>query len=164
MNQAQERIVRGNNSRCEGGRRGIGALFLLAALVLAAGGTTSRAQTTDQHKRKVPVLDKLAPSGGSGQLAFTGAVKALDLKGSVLEVTGARDGTDEYFPFKKSVHVSTADGKYATLGDVKQGWNVLLYYEEKDNGPSIKEIILLGPPKPPAPAPAPAKSAAPRPS
>lgn len=139
----------------------MGALSM-ATLVLAAGVATSGAQTTDQHKRKVPVISKITPSGGSGTLAFTGSVKTLDLKGSVLEVTGARDGTDEFFPFKKNVRVSTADGKYATLQNVKQGWNVLLYYEEKDNGPSIKEIILLGPPKPPAPAPP--KDAPPRPS
>ena len=164
MNQAQERIVRGNNSRDHAVRRVAGALSLLGALVLGAGAARAGAQTTDQHRRKVPVINRIAPGGGPGQLAFTGAVKSLDLKGSVLEVTGARDGIDEYFPFKKSVRVSTADGKYATLGDVKQGWNVLLYYEEKNNGPSIKEIILLGPPQPPAPAAAPGKSAPPRPS
>jgi len=161
MNQAQEQIVRGNNSRDQGICRVIGALSLLAALVLAAGAVKSSAQTTDQHKRKVPVIDKITPSGGSGQLAFIGAVKSVDLKGSVLQVTGARDGNDEYFPFKKSVRVSTSDGKYATLDNVKLGWNVLLYYEEKDNGPSIKEIVILGPPKPPAPAPP--KSAPPPP-
>jgi len=164
MNQAQEQIVRGNNSRGQGVCRVIGVLSLLATLVVAAGATTSNAQTTDQHKRKVPVIDKITPSGGSGQLAFIGAVKSVDLKGSVLQVTGARDGVDEYFPFKKSVRVSTSDGKYATLDNVKLGWNVLLYYEEKDNGPSIKEIVLLGPPKPPASAPAPPKSASPPPS
>jgi hypothetical protein len=126
-----------------------------------AGALTCRAQTTDQHKRKLPVFDKLPTS--SGTLAFTGSVKNLDLKGSVLEVTGARDGVDEYFPFKKSVHVSTADGKYATLESVKRGWNVLVYYQEKDNGPSVKEIVLLSPPKP-ATAPAESKSAPPPPS
>lgn len=160
MNQAQRHIVRGNNFGGQGGRSAIRALFLLATLVLA-GGVTSRAQTTDQHKRKVPVIDKITPSGGSGEQAFIGAVKSLNLKGSVLEVTGARDGAEEYFPFKKNVRVSTADGKYATLDNVKQGWNVLVYYEEKDNGPSIKEIVLLGPPKPAASAPAAEKTAPP---
>lgn len=161
MNQGQEHAVRGNNFGGQGARSPVRVLFMVAILVLTAGAVGSRAQTTDQHRRKVPVIDKIAPGGGSGRLAFTGSVKSLDLKGSVLEVTGARDGADEYFPFKKNVRVSTADGRYATLNNVKQGWNVLLYYEEKDNGPSIKEIVLLGPPKPPAPAPAPPKSAPP---
>ena len=164
MNQAQDRTVRGNDCRGYSLGRRCRASFFLIALTLMPGALSSPAQTTDQHKRKIPVLDKLPTS--SGVQAFTGSVKKLDLKGSVLEVTGARDGVDEYFPFKKSVHVSTADGKYATLDSVKQGWNVLLYYEEKDNGPAIKEIVLLGPPKPAtAPsAPSAQKSAPPPPS
>jgi hypothetical protein len=162
MNQAQDHTVRGNDSRGYSLRRLSPLLFPLFVLMLMLGALTSQAQTTDQHKRKVPVLDKLS-TGGSGVMAFTGSVKNLDLKGSVLQVTGARDGVDEYFPFKKSVHVSTADGKYATLDSVKLGWNVLLYYEEKDNGPSIKEIVLLGPPKP-ATAPSEPKPAPPPPS
>jgi hypothetical protein len=163
MNQAKPGNVRGNNSADRGIRRLSRAFLVLVTLALATVVATAGAQTTDQHKRKVPVIDKLS-TGGAGEQAFTGLVKSVNLKGSVLEVTGARDGADEYFPFKKSVHVSTADGKYATLDNVKQGWNVLIYYEEKDNGPSIKEIVLLGPPKPaPAAAPAPeaAKSAPP---
>lgn len=166
MNQAQARTVRGNNSGDQGVGRVIRALLMVAMLVLGTGGVMSGAQTTDQHHRKVPVIDKISP-GGPVQQAFIGSVKSLNLKGSVLEVTGARDGTEEYFPFKKNVRVSTADGKYATLDNVKLGWNVMVYYEEKDNGPSIKEIVLLGPPKPPAaaaPAPAPQKSAPPPPS
>ncbi len=158
MNQDLDHIVRGNNS---GGPKALhlDRLLLLATVVLALGGLTSRAQTTDQHKSKIPVIDKLPTA--AGVQAFTGSVKSLDLKGSVLEVTGARDGTDEYFPFKKSVRVSMANGKYATLDNVKLGWNVLLYYQEKDNGPSIKEIVLLGPPKPPKPAAAPAAQKSP---
>ncbi len=164
MNQAQDHTVKGNAFE---GHRILRPNHGLLALVVAGfllGGITAGAQTTDQHKKKVPVIDKLSPTG-PGVQAFTGSVKTLDLKGSVLEVTGARDGSDEYFPFKKNVHVSMADGKYATLDNVKQGWNVLIYYEEKDNGPSIKEIVVLGPPKPPpAPAPAAEKSAPPPPS
>ena len=133
-------------------------IVALPALMLAAGALVSGAQTTDQHKRKVPVLDRLS-TGNSGRGAFTGSVKALDMKGSVLEVTNARDGTDEYFPFKRSVRVSTADGKYATLDKVKLGWNVLVYYQEKDNGPLVTEIVLLGPPRP-----APKEASAPPPS
>jgi hypothetical protein len=148
MNQAQSHIVQGNNFRWYrlSGSPGACVFLLTSALLLAA--VMCAAQTTDQHKRRVPVIDKI--SGGPTEQAFSGAVKSLDVKGSVLEVTNARDGTDEYFPFKKSVRVSTADGKYATLDNVKLGWNVLIYYEEKDNGPSVKEIILLGPPKPAA--------------
>ena len=153
MNQAQGHAVRGNDSRDYTFGRPRRALFSLIALALL-GALSSQAQTTDQHKRRLPVIDKLPTS--SGVQAFTGSVKNLDLKGSVLQVTGARDGVDEYFPFKKSVHVSTADGRYATLDSVKRGWNVLVYYQEKDNGPSIKEIVVLGPPKPPAVPTAPA--------
>jgi hypothetical protein len=147
MNQGRGHIVQGNISGYRKFSRLVSVLGSVAALALALGSAAS-AQTTDQHKHKVPVIDKI--SGGSGQQAFSGSVKSLDLKGSVLEVTNARDGSDEYFPFKKSVRVSTAEGKYATLDNVKLGWNVLIYYEEKDNGPSVKEIILLGPPKPAA--------------
>jgi len=161
MNQAEDHTVRGNDSRGYTlGRLGR-ALFSLIILTLMLGALGSQAQTTDQHRRRLPVLDRLPT--GSGVMAFTGSVKNLDLKGSVLQVTGARDGVDEYFPFKKSVHVSTADGKYATLDSVKRGWNVLVYYQEKDNGPSIKEIVVLGPPKA-ATAPPEPKAAPPPPS
>ena len=142
------------------GRRAC-ALFSFVALTWMLGALSPQAQTTDQHKRRIPVIDKLPTS--SGVQAFTGSVKNLDLKGSVLQVTGARDGVDEYFAFKKSVHVSTADGKYATLDSVKRGWNVLVYYQEKDNGPSVKEIVVLGPPKSAA-EPSAEKSAPPPPS
>ena len=155
MNQVQSLLVRGNNSKVRGTLRALSTLSLLLTAMLLMGGMASIARAQDQHRRKVPVLDKLS-TGGSGKQAFTGSVKLLDLKGSVLEVSSARDGTDEYFPFKKNVRVSTPDGKMLTLDNVKPGWNVLLYYEEKDNGPAVKEIVVLGPP-----TPAPQKSAPP---
>lgn len=161
MNQAEAHIFRGNNLRNSGVSIPV---FLLALLSVVLCAATSRAQGTDQHPRKMPVIDKLS-TGGPAQQMFLGSVKSLDLKHSVLDIVGARDGLDEYFAFKKSVRVSTVDGKYATLDNVKTGWNVLVYYQEKDNGPSIKEIVLMGPAKPHAPAaPAEPKKSEPPPS
>ncbi|HEY6292578.1 MAG TPA: hypothetical protein VI455_13600 [Terriglobia bacterium] len=106
----------------------------------------------DDHKRKVPVIDKL--SSNTDREAFSGLVQSLDLKDSLLVVHNTRDDTDEYFPFKKTVSVATATGKYLTLDGVKPGQSVLVYYDQKGNKRTVKEIVVLenAPPAKPAAA------------
>jgi hypothetical protein len=98
----------------------------------------------DEHKRKLPVIDKITSS--NGQEAFTGSVQSLDLKTSLLLVHNTRDNSDEYFPVKKTVHVATADGQRATLDRLKPGASVLVYYEQKGDHRSVKEIVVLADP------------------
>ena len=96
----------------------------------------------DQHKRKVPGLDKIT-SAGSGREAFSGLVQSLDVKDSLLVVRNAGGDTDEYFPFKKNVSVASATGRYLTLAGVKPGASVLIYYEQKGDKRTVKEIVVL---------------------
>lgn len=114
----------------------------LLLLLLLLSVPSLRAQ--DEHKRKLPVLDKITSS--NGQEAFTGSVQSLDLKTSLLLVHNTRDNTDEYFPVKKTVHVATADGQRATLDRLKPGASVLVYYEQKGDHRSVKEIVVLADP------------------
>lgn len=120
---------------------------LMAVLVPIAAGAQ------DEHKHKVPVIDKI--TSGTDRQAFSGLVQSLDLKDSLLVVHDTRYDTDEYFPIKKTVSVATADGKYLTLDSVKPGQTVLVYYEQKSDKRTVKEIVLL------EGAPAAAKPAAP---
>lgn len=157
MNQGLKIIVRGNNSKARAGARSFDVCLarwtavLVLALLAAAG-----AWAQDEHKRKVPVLDKLSTSG-PGQQAFSGSVQSVDLKSAVLAVRSTRGDADEYFPLKKNVRVATADGRSLTLDGVKLNWNVLVYFEQKDDRRTIKEIIVLGPPsaQPPKSPPVP---------
>jgi hypothetical protein len=147
MNQGHSRIVRGNNPGGHGVFTGIRApVFCLAPLLVLGALAPGRANAQEKHK--VPVIDKLSTTTGPGQQAFSGSVQSLDLKTSILEVRSTRDDTDEYFPFKKTVHVASAGGQRLTLDGVKLGWNVLVYFEDKDNRRTVKEIVVLGPPEP----------------
>jgi hypothetical protein len=114
----------------------------LLVLLLLLSVAPLRAQ--DEHKRKLPVLDKITSS--NGQEAFTGSVQSLDWKTSLLLVHNTRDNSDEYFPVKKTVHVATADGQRATLDRLKPGASVLVYYEQKGDHRSVKEIVVLADP------------------
>ena len=126
------------------------AIFTI--MTLLAGVACLRAQ--DEHKRKLPVIDKITTT--NGQEAFSGAIQSLDLKTSLLLVHSTRDNTDEYFPVKKNVHVATADGQRVPLDKLRPGVSVLVYYEEKGDRRAVKEIVVLG-----GPAATPKEKAAP---
>lgn len=96
----------------------------------------------DDHKRKVPIVDKITST--NGQEAFSGSIQSVDFKTSLLQVHSTADNTDEYFPLKKTVHVATADGGRVTLDSLKPGVSVLVYYEQKGDHRAVKEIVVLG--------------------
>lgn len=126
-------------------------LLLATALTGFLGPGASRAQ---EHKTKVPGLDKI--TGAPNQQAFSGIVESLDKQRKVLNVNTVTGGAIEIFPIKKSVHVSTADGDKLTLTEVKPGANVLIYYEQKGDHRTVKEIIVLkGEPNPAKKSPPP---------
>jgi hypothetical protein len=115
---------------------------VLAAIVLPSGVPNARAQQPDDHKRKVPIVDKITST--NGQEAFSGSIQSVDLKTSLLQVHSTADNTDEYFPLKKTVHVANAGGDRVTLDSLKPGVSVLVYYEQKGDHRAIKEIVVLG--------------------
>jgi Cu/Ag efflux protein CusF len=94
-----------------------------------------------QSKRKVPIVSKLT-SGGSKQ-AFSGKVQSVDLKLHVLELNAKESKSLEIFPIKKSVTVTTADGERMRLSELKPGNQVIVYYEQKGDRRTVKDIVLL---------------------
>ena len=115
---------------------------LFVALVLwgLPHRTTIKAQ--EQHKTKVPVLDKIT-SGGPTHQQFSGIVRSIDLESEVLNVDTIKGNTTEIFPIKKKVHVVTADGGKLKLTKLKPGTSVLINYEQKGDHKIVTEIIVL---------------------
>ena len=132
----------------------------LFGLVLAAACVGGAYAGQEERKRKVPVLDKL--NSGPTQQAFTGIIQSLDLGHSLLNVNGVQGGATEIFPVKKTIHVAGADGARLKLETLKPGTNVLIYYEQKGDRRTVKDIVVLraAPPRP-APAAKEAKSTPP---
>jgi hypothetical protein len=119
-------------------------------LFIAAGLGTAHGQ---QRKPRVPGLGRI--SGGSTRQAFSGVVQSLDMKHSILNVNTVEGGVTEIFPIKKNTDVVTADGDKLKLKDLKSGTNVLIYYTQKGDRRTVKQIVVL------AGEPAPAKKPAP---
>ncbi len=94
-----------------------------------------------EHKRHVPGLDKI--SGGSTNQAFSGIVQSLDMKRNILNVNTVQGGVTEIFPIKKGLKVETAEGSKTKLEDLKPGTNVLIYYSQKGDRRTVKQIVVL---------------------
>jgi hypothetical protein len=121
-------------------------MILLLATVLT-GFFWSGASRAQERKRKLPGLDKI--TAGPNQQAFSGIVESLDMQRKILNVNTVTGGAIEIFPVKKGVRVSTADGDRRTLTELKPGANVLIYYDQKGDRRTVKEIIVLtGEPNP----------------
>ena len=114
---------------------------LFAALVLwgLPYGATIKAQ---EHKTKVPVLDKIT-SGGPSHQQFDGIVRSIDLENEVLNVDALKGNATEIFPIKKKIRVLTADGGKLKVTKLKPGTNVLVDYEQKGDHRTVTEIIVL---------------------
>jgi len=115
-------------------------LFVALILLGLPFRTTIKAQ--EQHKTKVPVIDKIT-SGGPTRQAFTGIVKSVDLDSEVLNVDNVNGNSTEIFPIKKKVHVVTADGSKVKLAKLKPGTNVLVYYEQRGDHKTVTRIVVL---------------------
>jgi len=122
-----------------GAVRWIVGLALLLSVVAASSG----AQAQDERKKKIPVVDKI--TGGNSHQAFSGKVETVDLKRHVLEVNHEEGTGMEIFPIKNGVTVTSAAGTRMKLEQLKQGSNVIVYYEVKDDKRSVKEIVVLVP-------------------
>lgn len=114
----------------------------ILALVLAILSGLSSAGAQEQRKRKVPVLDKIT-AGGPSRQAFSGNIQSLDLKRELLNVNTVQGGNTEIFPVKKGVRVTAADGRKLKVAALTPGTNVIVYYEQKGDRRTVKEIIVL---------------------
>jgi len=117
-------------------------LFLTLVLLGLPFRATLKAQ--EQHKTKVPGLDKIT-SGGPTQQAFSGIVRSVDLKSEVLNVDNVNGESTEIFPIRGKTHVVTADGDKLKLAKLKPGTNVLVYYEQKGDRRTVTQIVVLAP-------------------
>jgi Cu/Ag efflux protein CusF len=115
---------------------------LLVALVLWGLPYRSAIKAQEQHKTKVPVLDKIT-SGGATRQQFSGIVKSIDLQSEILNVDTINGNATEIFPIKNKVHVVTADGNKLKLTKLKPGANVLINYEQRGDHKTVTEIIVL---------------------
>ena len=122
-----------------GSRHGLIAVGLAFTLTLVFGLSGAFAQ--DQRKRKIPVVDKL--TSGANHQAFSGKVETLDLERHVLEVNASEGKSLEIFPIKKSIQVSTADGGRLKLKELTPGTSIIIYYEQKGDQRTVKEIVVL---------------------
>lgn len=118
--------------------RGLLGWGMLLLVIFVLGLQTAPAQ--DQHKRKVPIVDKL--SAGSRQ-AFTGKLETLDLQHHVMELNATESKSLEIFPVKKGISVTSADGEKMSLSQLKPGNEVIVYYEQKGDRRTVKDIVLL---------------------
>jgi hypothetical protein len=125
-------------------RRLVAARWLVGlAILVAMVARSNGARAQDQKKRKIPVVDKI--TGGNSHQAFSGKVQAVDLKRHVLEVNHAEGTGMEIFPLKSGVPVTSAAGAKLKLDQLKEGTDVIIYYDVKDDRRSIKEIVVLAP-------------------
>ncbi len=86
-------------------------------------------------------MDKI--TSVSSRLAFSGKVQSLDLEHNVLNVNTVQGGNTEIFPVKKNVRVSTAGGEKMKVAELKPGADVIIYYEQKDDRRTVKDIVVL---------------------
>jgi hypothetical protein len=120
--------------------RFLAVLFLALSLLGLPFRTTLKAQ--EEHKPRVPVIDKIT-SGGPTQQAFTGIVKSIDFESEVLNVDNVSGKSTEIFPIRKKIHVVTADGSKLKLAKLKPGTNVIVYYDQKGDRRAVTQIVVL---------------------
>jgi Cu/Ag efflux protein CusF len=111
----------------------------LSALALVVGLATARAQ---EEKHKISGFEEKVMAG-TGRQAFSGKVRSLDLDHKILHVDTVEGGATESFPLKKGVEVVMASGAKHDLSSLKPGINVLIYYEQKGDRRTVKQIVIL---------------------
>jgi Cu/Ag efflux protein CusF len=115
---------------------------LFVALILLGLPFRDTIKAQEQHKPRVPVIDKIT-AGGTTQQAFTGIVKSIDFESEVLNVDNVSGKSTEIFPIRKKVHVVTADGDKLKLAKLKPGTNVIVYYDQKGDRRTVTQIVVL---------------------
>jgi Cu/Ag efflux protein CusF len=115
---------------------------LFVALILLGLPFRDTIKAQEQHKPRVPVIDKIT-SGGTTQQAFTGIVKSIDFESEVLNVDNISGKSTEIFPLKKKLRVVTADGDKLKLAKLKPGTNVIVYYDQKGDHRTVTQIVVL---------------------
>jgi hypothetical protein len=114
---------------------------ILLALALAMSANLAPGRAQEERKHKVPIVDRI--SAGPSRQAFSGKVQSLDMKRNLLNVNTVQGGNTEIFPVTKGVRVETANGEKLKLKALVPGTNVLIYYDQKGDQRTVKQIIVL---------------------
>jgi hypothetical protein len=115
-----------------------GGFLLLAALFVPCPAGAQRPGET-----KIPKIGKIM--GGPDRQAFTGKVQSVDKKLKLLNMIPEEGQGSEIFPVKKNVEIRNVHGERISLGALKPGTDVVVYYELKGTERSVKQIIELSP-------------------
>ena len=99
------------------------------------------AQAQDERRTKVPVIGKI--TSASTRLAFSGKVQSLDLQRNLLSVSTVEGSSTEFFPIRKGMSILLAKGGKIKLTELNPGTNVIIYYEQKGDRRTVKEIVVL---------------------
>ncbi|MGE5327631.1 MAG: hypothetical protein ACM3NO_11375 [Deltaproteobacteria bacterium] len=119
----------------------IAVLGLLAGLFLVHA--SAWAQEEGPAGTKLPSkLDKIR-GGDNTQLAFTGKVRSVDIKANLLSMSPEEGKGSEIFPVKKNTMIRTAKGERISLKELKEGNDIVVYYELKGAQRVVKRIIQL---------------------
>src|SRR5258708_6555639 len=113
--------------------------ILLALALSMIAGLASAVQEDRRHK--VPVMDKI--TSGSSRQAFSGRVQSVDLKRKLLNINTVQGSNTEIFPVTKGVRVETAGGEKLKLKSLAPGTTVIVYYDQRGDQRTVKEIIRL---------------------
>ncbi len=114
---------------------------LIAGVLLAVLFAIASVFAQTQGKlSKVPVIGKM--TGGSTQ-AFSGKFHSIDFKRHLLKVNTVTGDHTELFQINKGVSVRTAEGEKMKAKNLKPGTDVLVYFEVKEERPTVKEIVIL---------------------
>jgi len=124
-----------------------GASFWASFLIFVfAGGAfltfAHRLSAQDDHRNKLPGLDKIT-SGGPTRQAFTGKIQSFDRKRDLLSVNTVEGVDTEIFPLKKKVKVTSANGLKLKLVALKPGTSITVFYELKGDRRTVDQIIVL---------------------
>lgn len=93
------------------------------------------------EKPKIPGLDKIIAA--NEHLAFTGSVKSVDEKHSILSIDSVEGGDTEIFPIKHGTHVLTSDGFRKRLDTLAPGTRVIVYYDQRADRRTVTRIELF---------------------
>jgi hypothetical protein len=114
----------------------------LVAVLSVSGLFPETLLQAQDHKSKVPVIDKIE-GGGPTQQQFLGLINSIDLDNEVLSVDNISGKSTEIFPIKKKVHVVTADGGKMKLESLARGTKVLVYFDQKADRRTVTRIEVL---------------------
>jgi len=108
-------------------------------LILATAAAVHAQQ--EERGTRLPALGKIG--GGTSHQAFSGKVQDVNMKRNLLRVNTVEGSATEFFPIKKNVPVSKANGEKIKVQDLAPGNNIIVYYDQKEDRRAVSQIIVL---------------------